>query len=235
MAATILPAQVSSYLQYLPAIFQEDADQQGVSFLGRFLLAFEQILSGPGDLTGPALEERVDALPTYFIPLAGDSRSASAGQAPAEFLPWLARWVALALREDWEEEEQRRFLASVVPLYRLRGTPAGLREMLHIYTGMGVETNELLRPMQIGATSTVGIDTAVGGGAPHYFIVKLILTSDNPDIDPNYHRRVRIARAIIDQEKPAHTYYDLQIVLPAIQIGAHSTVGKDTLIGTPPS
>jgi len=31
---------VSSYLQYLPAILQEDP------FMGRFLLAFEKILSG---------------------------------------------------------------------------------------------------------------------------------------------------------------------------------------------
>ena len=40
---------VSSYLRYLPAIFSEDLEAQALNappFLGRFLLAFEQILTG---------------------------------------------------------------------------------------------------------------------------------------------------------------------------------------------
>jgi hypothetical protein len=36
---------------------------------------------------------------------------------------------------------------------------------------------------------------------------------------------------IIDREKPAHTYYRLEVVMPFMQIGVHSTLGKDTVVG----
>ena len=44
--AHIPPRRVSSYLEHLPAIFQQDADAHGMTFIGRFLLAFEQTLNG---------------------------------------------------------------------------------------------------------------------------------------------------------------------------------------------
>jgi phage tail-like protein len=225
MPINIQPTQVSSYLQYLPAIFQEDADQQGVSFIGRFLLAFEKILSGLGDPDSPGLEEIIAGIDTYFKPGPGHIPSA---RTPDGFLPWLASWVALTLRADWAPEEQRRFLSRIVPLYRKRGTKAGLEEMLHTYTGMGVEIFEYHKPFVVGETSTVGVDTYIGGGPPHFFWVKMVFT----DLDPAFERRVQIARAIIDQEKPAHTYYHLEVVIPTMQIGMYSKVGEDTLLGT---
>ena len=66
MAIEVPANRVSSYLEYLPAIFQQDADEQGVNFIGRFLLAFEMILSGLGDPDHPGLEEIIDRLHTYF-------------------------------------------------------------------------------------------------------------------------------------------------------------------------
>ena len=62
MALNVTPNQMSTYLQYLPAILQENADAQGVTFLGRFLLAFEQILSGLGDPEQPGLEEIIGGI-----------------------------------------------------------------------------------------------------------------------------------------------------------------------------
>jgi phage tail-like protein len=209
--------RVSSYLRYLPAIFQQDADERGVSFLGRFLLAFEQVLSGTGNSAVPGIAETIEQLYTFFSP----------DCAPTDFLPWLASWVALTLREDWEEQKRRRFLANIVPLYQRRGTAASLKQILEIYTGMEVEIYELISPLQIGFSSTIGKDTAIGGGPPHYFVVRMILNA----VDPAFERRLQIARALIEQEKPAHTYYDLQVIFPTIQVGITSHVGKDTLIG----
>jgi phage tail-like protein len=230
MAVNIPPT--SSYLEYLPAIFQEGADEQGVTYLGRFLLAFEKILSGLGDPQQPGLEEIIGRIHTYFDPdpvLPGQS-PVETERAPAEFLPWLASWVALSLREDWGEEEKRRFISRIVPLYQQRGTKAGLAEMLRTYTGMGVDIQDFSQPFQVGVTSTVGVDTLIGGGPPHYFSVKMVLTELG---DLGFVRREQIARAIIDQEKPAHTFYDLRIEFPTMQIGVTSTVGVDTLLGTP--
>jgi phage tail-like protein len=196
--------QVSSYLDYLPAILQQDA------FLDRFLLAFEEILGG--------LENQLDGIHHLFDP----------EKTPVEFLGWLSGWVALSLREDWDAKTKQNFVREIAPLYRKRGTKAGLEEMLRTYTGMGVDIHDFSRPFQVGVTSTVGVDTAIGD-LPHYFLVHMYVDTPDPLA---FSRKRQIARAIIDQEKPAHTYYDLQIDVPTMRIGVHSTVGVDTLLGT---
>jgi len=222
------PGQASSLLNYLPVIFQENSAPGQPNFLGRFLLAFERILLGLGEVSDkvpkPGLEESIAQLDRYFDP----------EHTPSEFLPWLAGWVALTLRDDWEEKEKRRFIGRIVPLYQQRGTKGGLEKLLLAYTGLpkeSVRVYELTQPLQVGITSTVGVDTAIGSGLPHYFVVKMSLPIST-EIDRK--RREQIAHSIIDREKPAHTYYDLIVEFPTIQVGITSTVGKDTLIGTRP-
>lgn len=222
--------QASSYLGYLPALFQQDAG--ATSFLGRFLLAFEQVLTGVGDASEPGVEELLDGvgdragIQRYFEP----GPHLSDGQrAPAEFLDWLASWVALSLRADLDELRQRDFIARAVSLYRLRGTKRGLEELIRIYTRLGPTIDELTTRFQIGDSSTIGSDTVIGGGAPHFFLVQLLLPSPDPAL---LRTQEAIARAIIDMEKPAHTAYDLTVQTPAMQIGIYSTVGVDTLLSS---
>ncbi|MBW4508240.1 MAG: hypothetical protein KME64_17250 [Scytonematopsis contorta HA4267-MV1] len=191
--------QISSYIQYLPASFQENA------FLGRFLLAFEQILTGLAppdnieDEISPGLEESIDKIYTYFKPI---SNQEDLNQAPVEFLPWLASWVALSLRDDWEEETKRRFISQIVPLYRLRGTKAGLEKILQIY----LESAKLPSKLKVLEN-------------PKYpdFYFQVQITLPTPDLN-QYWSQVKIAKAIIDQEKPVHTYYGLKILVPTMQL-----------------
>src|SRR5262245_41297213 len=114
-----------------------------------------------------------------------------------EFLPWLANWVALSLRADWNVATRRSFIGQIVPLYGLRGTKEGLRRMLSLYTGREVEIDD-------------GFDQL-----PHYFQVRLRLLVADPGL---IRRTQQIARAIIDQEKPAHTFYALQIATPTMRL-----------------
>ena len=243
MTIQIPPGLASSYLDYLPAIYHGDAETDGVTFLGRFLLAFEQVLGGLKDVslddldTGdpadaaavdrPGLDQILDgyADPQHQV-LAGVERYFNPGpdqdrrsRAPDEFLPWLARWVALHLREDWTPEERRRFIAQIVPLYRLRGTKAGLAAMLATYAGTFTGTSGGAATVQIYEFEHI----------PHYFQVELLLLDRNPEV---LRRREQVARIIIDQEKPAHTYYALKTRVPTMQIGVFSTVGVDTLLGS---
>lgn len=253
------PQTASSLLKELPAIFQEGSAPGQPNFLGRFLLAFERILLGleevSPEIPQPGLEEIIGggkildlsqpAISQEKSPLAGIQRYFEPGpgladsqRAPSEFLPWLASWVALTLREDWEEAEKRRFISKIVPLYQKRGTKAGLVEMLQAYTGMGVGTEgavevlEFVQPLAVGDPNSaiVGVNTVIGGAPPHYFLVKMFLNTFDPT---ETDRKKQIAYAIIDQEKPAHTYYDLKVQVPTMRIGKHSTVGVDTLLGTP--
>lgn len=181
---------VNHYVDYLPTILQADP------FVGKFLLAFEGIMSGlsprdQGDEFPKGLEEYIDNIHTYFNPISQEGSDT----APSEFLPWLAGWVALSLRDEWKEETKRQFISQIVPLYRLRGTKAGLEKILTLY----LESSDLPNNVEVMDEFDY---------LPQYFQVQLT----SPDADPDtYWRMARIAKAIIDQEKPAHTYYALLI------------------------
>lgn len=231
------PGQASSYLRYLPAVYQQDAVEDAPNFLGRFLLGFEQMFTGLGDEQAPGIEEILDGI---VDPVSGAVRRRGveryfdpgpdlpdAERAPAEFLDWLAGWVALTLRADLDELRQRDFIARAVSLYRLRGTRQGLEEYIRIYTRLGATIDELNIPFQLGVHSTIGVDTVLSGGAPHFFRVLIRLpTSDPAEIA----RHRQVVTTLIDTEKPAHTYYALEVETPAFQIGVHSTIGIDTLL-----
>jgi len=194
---------VSGYLDHLPAVFRQDP------FVGRFLLAFETVLGGtdvgigpgtagtsPGAGAGvgpdigpprPGLEAVIGRVAVYFDPMTTEP----------EFLPWLANWVALSLRADWDDPTKRAFIQQAVQLYRLRGTRAGLELMLRLYTGHAVAVYDRFEQ------------------PAHFFQVRLTL----PQADPQLLRRTQqIARAIIDQLKPAHTFYALQMATPTMRL-----------------
>jgi|SRR5436190_1883415 len=210
---------LSSWLSTLPSIYSEDP------FLGHFLLAFEQVLTGldGGEpLPAEGLEETIAGIASLF-----DARNTR-----TEFIPWLAGWVALGLRADWTVAQKRDFLANIVSLYRRRGTRENLADLLRIYTGLTpVITGFDDTDFQIGVHSTIGKDTWIEGSPPHRFHVSV--TMPNPD-PQTLLRQTQIATALIDLQKPAHTTYDLHVVFNTMQIGVRSTVGVDTLLGSVP-
>jgi phage tail-like protein len=177
----------SSYLDHLPAVFRED------EFTGKFLLAFEAVLTGADDVEG--LEQIIGRIAGYLDP----------GTTDENFLPWLAGWVALSLRADWDTDTKRGFIQEVVPLYRQRGTLAGLQRMLEIY----------LRPIgdQVTRDDVVIFDQF--DEPAHFFQVQLTLSDANP---ARLRGTQEIARAIIDREKPAHTFYALKVVIPTMRL-----------------
>lgn len=177
-----MSAPMSQYLDYLPAAFREDP------FVGRFLLAFEAMLTGADGVEG--LEQTIGGVAKYLDPQT----------APEEFLPWLAGWVALSLRADWEVGTKRAFIREIVLLYRQRGTLAGLQRMLEIY-------------LRAWGKSVVIFDEF--DQPAHFFQVRLTLREANPAA---LRGTQKIARAIIDQEKPAHTFYALKVTVPTMRL-----------------
>jgi phage tail-like protein len=229
------PATVSRYFDYLPAVYSEDG-----SFLGRFLLAFEHVLTGREDPADPGLEEVLDGIDDerelrgierYFDPTppTGASGAVERQQAPPEFLEWLAQWVALSLRADMPEARQRALIANAVSLYKRRGTKQGLEDVIALATGTGVTIEEQADAFQVGVHSRIGVDTLLSGGPPHFFrVVARFPTRAQADASE------AILREILDAEKPAHTYYRLDLETPVLQIGVTSTVGVDTVLAPGP-
>ena len=169
------------------------------------------------DPTFAHFEQVLNDISHYFDPLLTDE----------DFLPWLAGWMSLVLRADWLADQKRSVLAQIIPLYRKRGTKAGLEEYLKIYVGEGVTIYDEHQPVQVGVTSTVGVDTVVGGLPAYFFRADVHFDSPDP---AELTRKTESVRAVLDIEKPAHTYYSLTFSGPTLQIDVHSTVGIDTLI-----
>ncbi len=220
---------LSHFMDYLPDIYQEDP------FLGQFLLAFEKVLLGIDDTTpfpqprddvkfqAKELEKAIANVAVLFDP----------HQTPEDFLPWLASWAAFTLRADLPPLQQRDFIAQIIPLYRRRGTKENLLQLLKIFTITEPKIEEIGDlEFQIGVHSTVGVNTYLGGGAPHFFQVTVTL----PELDTStkVQRQLEIVKSLIELEKPAHTYYELKPEFPSMQIGIHSTIGVDTLLGISP-
>jgi phage tail-like protein len=206
---------VSSYLQYLPATFQsQKISTSGSSpdpalavdpLLGRFLLAFERILTGLSPEDRPAgIEQLLSSIPSYFDPQ----------RVPAEFLSWLAGWIGVTLRGDWSEAQQRDFLQQIPALYPMRGTLACMSAMLTIFLGKSFTISEFPTPSY-----------------PHYFQVSFPVPDSSSDTILLYSRAVR---AIIDQEKPAYTFYGLDTIITT-PMTLPCIVGVTTTLGTPSS
>lgn len=235
----------SKYLKFLPAVYREQGSGTQPEFTNRFLLAFERLLSGiQGDGTLPkSLEDILDRVQDYFDP----------NLTPPQFIDWLASWVALELRqeEDWMQDDfgqttlpadqlipfdlglardtrNRDLIKNAAALYRQRGTRAGLEQFIAIYAGSAsVAIKEFTEPMQVGVTSIVG-DSTIVGERSYYFQITITIPQPNAAILIEY---VRAVRTILDREKPAHTYYDLFVDIPTMQVGVVSTVGVDTMLG----
>lgn len=209
---------VSGYLAHLPAILHQG------SFMGRFLLAFEAILSGgvkPPDGYSEelplGLEAVLNDIASYFTP----------EETPEDFLPWLSQWVARSISDDWSTATTRTMLSQAVALYKTRGTRQGIQDVLNVCLGTASTEG--------GATVTEVNDDA----RPHFFEVTLVVTERNPS---ELAKKARLVRAIVDQEKPAHTYYSLTIQYPGLRInndpagnpdaGPGVIVGETTVLGT---
>jgi hypothetical protein len=122
----------------------------------------------------------------------------------------------VVLKDEWEPAEARRLIREIVSIYPLRGTKYGLERLIKIYAGESVIVTDSSAEFRVGKSSIVGTNTVVGGLAPHYFYVS-IRVSDPHKVD--IEAKGRAVRAVVDLEKPAHSYYDLMIEGPKFRIG----------------
>jgi phage tail-like protein len=117
-----------SYLDLLPAMFRRDPEAN--AFLEHFLALFEHMFT--------RVEDRYEQF----------SRDINPDAAPLDVITWLAALVDLSFDPSWPLEKRRALVASAAELYKLRGTPEGVRRYVEIYTGVRPEIIEdfLLRP-----------------------------------------------------------------------------------------
>jgi phage tail-like protein len=201
-----------------------------------------------------------DFLRRYLAPIAatlGEWGDASATRhrlldpriARADALEWLGSLVGLAIDPCWPERARRDMLRSAVRLFRIRGTPAGLCEMITILTGAKVVIVELFKLRSGGvfgnpdarlSRSVLGAGFRVGGNvgatAPaalpaatppedyaHRFTVIIVAQFSD--------EQLRCVRRLIETHKPAHTIFDVCLVNAGTRVGVGLHVGVAAVIG----
>lgn len=236
------------FRDYLPETFRAD-EVNGVSFLTTFLAAFEvlfeeleaEIEGQPGGTSGgvPDLFSSSTTPPAELVHRSPNSE--------ADFLSYLASWIALPLRADKDVGFNRALFADALPLIARRGTLPGLDALLRIWLrGDLLETepplliladltrafNDVDAVFQLGQTATLGVDTALGEGPPFFFVADLVTNPTVAELraPAGLDRFQRAARALLDAEKPAHTYYQLRVRAHTMQL---APPGETTIDGQP--
>jgi len=237
-------------LSLLPQILINDQEKGNKPFIKNYLRVFEAILLGDEnhDTSIKGINEIISLLANLFHPedpvFSPDSEKTYdqyIAVEKQEFYNWLAGWMALLLEEIEDAKDPGKVISKVIPLYRMRGTKRGIEELLNIYlsgtvvTGTGNQGNIGVKITEHVPTYCVGVNSYVGemyqalvGGLPAYhFIVDLILAKPDEKL---LKRKVTAVKKVLNMEKPVHTSYKLNVIVPRFCVGKQSTVGVDTLI-----
>jgi phage tail-like protein len=229
-----------SYLQYLPAVYQENENSR--QFLERFLSIFQTEFDG--------LDYQIDRVWQLFNP----------GSIPAQDLNWLAGWLAVVVNPAWSESKLRSMLKNAFQAQCMRGTVAGLTQAIQDYVGVqavvvehflvrrlpvlsgdtsldgGIRlwSSDFYKRMQLSSNSQIGNFQLVSDPAPdveplnwdaHQFTV-LFLASPYGSGDVE-----RQITQLVEREKPVHTQANICPLLPRFRIGVQSTIGTDSVVG----
>lgn len=223
-----------SSMKHLPYIYRENPKAE--EFSERFLSLFDAYLE---DID--AIIERLPAL-------------LDVGGVPDSVLPWLGRFLDVAIDPAWEVDRQRRILQAIPQLYRRRGTTAGLRQTIKLLFDFDPVIQELPLERSWGAVG----DTVLSGGTRLFgrsswrFMLGRsglgrapIRSYGNPDRDPftatafrfrvlvpdylDEKDMIRLSQ-LIENLKPAHTVVSVEQGHSGILSGTGFTVGIDTLV-----
>ncbi len=149
-------------------------------------------------------------------------------------LKGIDRLIREWLREDLLEDLPRVLIVTDLTSKTRAYTNSNKYLQINVTSTVGWDTQltegspPLDTVFQIGETATLGFDTLIGEGPPHFFVVDLITDSSvrelrNPlGLDAFY----RAACFLCDNEKPAHTYYQLRIRSHTMQLAPENSEEK---------
>ncbi len=184
-----------AYINYLPEIFH------GNDFLGRYLMLFESFWK--------PINQQINHIDLYFDP----------NFTPSAFLPWLASWLGVTWDDLLPENRKRKLLQLAVSLYQRRGTQSALKDYLQVYSEGEIEIIEhRSQNFILGHGTKLGSTIALGNqNLPHTFSVNInvdeeeVRRMDFDDPSRNTETYIQKLEEIIEQQKPAHTAFSLNL------------------------
>ncbi len=238
------------FRDYLPEIFRA-AEVDGVSVLSTFLQAFEALFEEiQAEIEGTP-DGTSGGIPDLFSPNSTPPpQFRHRPQSDADYLSYLASWIALPLRPEKSVAFNRALFTAALPLIAQRSTLPGLDALLRIWLqGDLLQTTPPVPPLlilsdltrafndvdtvfQLGQTATLGVDTVLGEGPPSFFVVDLVAdpTVSALRTPAGLDLFQRAARALLDGDKPAHTCYHLSIRAHTMQL---AEPGQTAIDGRP--
>jgi phage tail-like protein len=232
---------------WLPAIYRDTDAERLLDIIGGMFARLHGVID--------QLPASTDPLSVFFDPPAVGPDDAALDAKRREYLTWFAGWVNLVISDEWTYEQQRQILARILPIYRKRGTREGLAEYLKIYAGGEISIEDDRPPIQVGqptsdqvgvnmiiggfppateslqvaAVSEIGSNAVIDGFPPYFFIVRAAVSASGPQA---LIRKRKAITAVLEMEKPAHTWYHLTVKGPTFKVGdkTTATVGMNTII-----
>ena len=227
-----------SYLQYLPAVFQDDP--QSKLFLDRFLSIFQT--------TFDDVDHFLDDLWQIFDPY----------MTREEWFPWLAAWLAVPFDPGMPLSQKRYLLKKAFQYDSIRGTPKGLLEAIVDYTGVpGVRilehfklrdwtslpltgglrlgsrlwSDNLYARLQANVFAQVGSFKLTNAPPPGSELDDIGANRFSVAFPANPYTAADTSAKIVEREKPAHTEAFLCPVYPRLRIGVQARLGIDAYVG----
>lgn len=195
-----------TWLSYLPEIYSEDL--KSASFLERYLGIFQSFYE---DMT-----DRIADTPRLLEPSAADR----------ELLWGMADWFSVENRDLWNEEQLRYLVRHAVRLRGLRGTVAGVKELIRLYTGEEAYVVEYhrIRPFFDGDKTERLLKRLYTGNR---FVFAVLLCRRGTE----QAWRLSLLKQVVAMEKPAHMTVRIILLQPYIFLDKHSYLGINSTLG----
>jgi phage tail-like protein len=194
-----------SGLRHLPAPFHQDPESR--DFLDRFLSVFDTIFA--------ELRQAGSDTAMLFDPEAVPEGA---------WLDWLGSWFDLNFLAEWDVPTRRAMVASAIDSARLRGTRAGLQQILRWHLGLSAPWPMVIEHFRLGpGAPPVGMEPLPQAAEPHRMTL-VLPRARVPDV-----AEARLMR-LIEAWAPAHVAVTLRLIEPGIVIGCQSLLGVDTLL-----
>lgn len=206
----VLTLAAKNPVKNLPSMYQSMDNRNG-GFLTRYLWIVHSLLN--------SINVTLDNIHLYFNPM----------ESPKDFFPWLVSWFSDYYRYAIPEETLRIVIKNIVPLYRWRGTAAGIARLLEIIIGVRPEIMDNYRPVG----EYIIRDNAV--------VENIILQEETTDsfftvafpvsVSALTATQVQLINDILKREKPAHTVYYLTFEKEGVSRPRdYAIIGVDNII-----
>ncbi len=195
-----------TWLSYLPEIYSED--RKSASFLERYLGIFQALYE---DMT-----DRIEETPALLEPLT----------ANRELLQGMADWFSVENKEMWNEEQLRYLVLHGERIGRSRGTVAGLKELVWLYTGREPYVVEFhsIKPFFDGDKRERLLKKLY---ASNCFEFAVILGDGSRETEI----QLPMLERVVAMAKPAHMTGRVVLLRPYIFLNMHSYLGINSTLG----